>query len=133
MNVSGHLLSTAEIESALSSHEDVVETAVVALEHAIKGHVPYAYIVLRKGTQLTESTINELKGLVRHKIGAIAVPESFQHAHSLPKTRSGKLVRRMLRKIANGEEGLGDTSTLLDITVIDQLWATRLPIQVRAG
>lgn len=85
---------------------------------------------------MTESTVSELKVLIRHRIGAIAVPDKFINAEcGLPKTRSGKITRRILRKIADGDKGvdLGDTSTLLDVSVIDQLWAARLPIEVRSG
>ncbi|KAI6179922.1 Acetyl-coenzyme A synthetase 2-like, mitochondrial [Aphelenchoides besseyi] len=128
MNVSGHLLSTAEIESALTAHSDVVEAAVVAAEHSIKGHFPYAFVVIHPGKQLTNSIVNELKLLVREKIGPIAVPDEIQLAPGLPKTRSGKITRRILRKIAEGDQNadLGDVSTLIDSAVIDQLWA-RVP------
>ncbi|KAI6213863.1 Acetyl-coenzyme A synthetase [Aphelenchoides besseyi] len=117
MNVSGHLLSTAEIESALTSHCDVVESAVVAAEHEIKGQVPYCFVVLRKQSYDT-------------KIGPIATPEHIQSAPGLPKTRSGKITRRILRKITEGSNDLGDTSTLIDPSVINELYS-RIPI--RAG
>jgi len=131
MNVSGHLLSTAEIESALASHVDVVEAAVVAAEHPIKGHIPYCFVVLRKGKQMTDAVENELKNIVRQRIGAIATPEKIQQACGLPKTRSGKMARRILRKIVEGDRtaDLGDTSTLVDSSVIDELWSTRIPIK----
>ncbi|EJW73448.1 acetyl-CoA synthetase [Wuchereria bancrofti] len=127
MNVSGHLLSTAEIESALVSDNDVVEAAVVAAPHDIKGSFPYAFITLRLGVKLTERKIEDLKLLVRKKIGAIAVPDVIQVAPGLPKTRSGKVTRRILRKIAEGDKAadLGDTTTLIDETVIAHLWSGR--------
>ncbi|KAI6216142.1 hypothetical protein M3Y94_00468500 [Aphelenchoides besseyi] len=126
INVSGHLLSTAEIESALSSHPNVVEAAVVAAEHSVKGHFPYAFVVVHPNKQSTSSLVNELKLLVREKIGPIAVPDEIQLAPGLPKTRSGKITRRILRKIAEGDRSnLGDLSTLVDKTVIDQLWNLR--------
>ncbi|KAK0416645.1 hypothetical protein QR680_012605 [Steinernema hermaphroditum] len=102
MNVSGHLLSTAEIESALVSHHGVVEAAVVAAPHDIKGHFPYAFVTMVNGRKLDKQTIADLKGVVREKIGAIAVPDVIQEAPGLPKTRSGKVTRRILRKIAEG-------------------------------
>uniref|UniRef100_A0A0R3RVH8 Acetyl-coenzyme A synthetase n=1 Tax=Elaeophora elaphi TaxID=1147741 RepID=A0A0R3RVH8_9BILA len=127
MNVSGHLLSTAEIESALVSDDDVVETAVVAAPHDIKGSVPYAFVTLRLGVELTDKKTEDLKLLVRKKIGAIAVPDVIQVALGLPKTRSGKVTRRILRKIAEGDKvaDLGDTTTLIDETVIAHLWNGR--------
>lgn len=91
MNVSGHLLSTAEIESALVAHEKVAEAAVVAAPHDIKGSYPYAFVTLNVGEKLTKDLVAELKMVVRNKIGAIAVPDSIQCAPGLPKTRSGKV------------------------------------------
>ncbi|CAD5219645.1 unnamed protein product [Bursaphelenchus xylophilus] len=134
MNVSGHLLSTAEIESAITAHPDVVECAVVAAEHPVKGHSPYAFVIMRKDRKLTESTVNELKAVVREKIGPIAVPDKIQLTPGLPKTRSGKVTRRILRKIAEGDANadLGDMSTLVDSTVIDDLWRGR-KVPVRTG
>ncbi|CAG9537555.1 unnamed protein product [Cercopithifilaria johnstoni] len=127
MNVSGHLLSTAEIESALVSDNDIVEAAVVAAPHDIKGSFPYAFVTLRLGVELTDKKIEDLKLLVRKKIGAIAVPDVIQVAPGLPKTRSGKVTRRILRKIAEGDKAvdLGDTTTLIDETVIAHLWNGR--------
>ncbi|KAL4003853.1 acetate--CoA ligase [Acanthocheilonema viteae] len=127
MNVSGHLLSTAEIESALVSDDDVVEAAVVAAPHDIKGSFPYAFVTLRLGVELTNKKTEDLKLLVRRKIGAIAVPDVIQVAPGLPKTRSGKVTRRILRKIAEGDKtaDLGDTTTLIDETVITHLWNGR--------
>ncbi|KAI6189610.1 Acetyl-coenzyme A synthetase [Aphelenchoides bicaudatus] len=139
MNVSGHLLSTAEIESALATHPEIVESAVVAAEHPIKGQSVYAFVVPAKGKQLTKTMELELKTLVRQHIGAIATPDVIHVAHcGLPKTRSGKITRRILRKIADNQRDadLGDLTTLIDTTVIDQLWATRMidsRVTIRAG
>uniref|UniRef100_A0AC35U1G4 Acetyl-coenzyme A synthetase n=1 Tax=Rhabditophanes sp. KR3021 TaxID=114890 RepID=A0AC35U1G4_9BILA len=128
MNVSGHLLSTAEIESALSAHDDVAEAAVVGAPHDIKGFFPYAFVTMKEGRELTPAVIKTLKLLVRKKIGAIAVPDIIQEAPGLPKTRSGKVTRRILRKIAEGDVNadLGDTTTLVDATVIKKLFNTRM-------
>lgn len=126
MNVSGHLLSTAEIESALVAHAKVAEAAVVAAPHDIKGSFPYAFVTLNKGERLNKDIIAELKAMVRTKIGALAVPDVIQEAPGLPKTRSGKVTRRILRKIAEGSEsGIGDTTTLVDESVIKQLISGR--------
>jgi acetyl-CoA synthetase len=129
MNVSGHLLSTAEIESALTAHDCVIEAAVVAAPHEIKGQTPYCFVSLSKGEHLTEHLVAELQKIVRQKIGAIAVPnrQDIQVTPALPKTRSGKITRRILRKIAEGDRyaNLGDLSTLVDENVINSLWAGR--------
>jgi acetyl-CoA synthetase len=127
MNVSGHLLSTAEIESSLTAHEDVVEAAVVAAEHTVKGHAPYAFVVMKKDKKLNSKVVSELKSLVSQKIGPIAVPDKIQEVPGLPKTRSGKVTRRILRKVADGKykDDLGDTSSLVDTSIIAQLWSTR--------
>ncbi|KAK0395256.1 hypothetical protein QR680_001188 [Steinernema hermaphroditum] len=127
MNVSGHLLSTAAIESALTTHEDVVEAAVVGSPHPIKGTTPYAFVTLKNGLRLNHERIAQMKQKVREQIGAISVPEFIQEAPSLPKTRSGKITRRILRKVAEGDRSadLGDTSTLSDKSVIEQLWTGR--------
>lgn len=127
MNVSGHLLSTAEIEGALASDPSVVEAAVVAAPHDIKGSFPYAFVHMHNGEKLTETKVDALKSLVRKKIGPIAVPDMIQEAPGLPKTRSGKVPRRILRKIAEGNKSadLGDTSTLIDESVIEMLWSGR--------
>ncbi|KAJ1352104.1 hypothetical protein KIN20_008296 [Parelaphostrongylus tenuis] len=122
MNVSGHLLSTAEIESALVAHEKVAEAAVVAAPHEIKGSFPYAFVTLNTGEKMNPSLVAELKEMVRSRIGAIAVPDAIQLAPGLPKTRSGKVTRRILRKIAEGcESAIGDTTTLVDEDVIKVL------------
>ncbi|WKE67306.1 acetate--CoA ligase [Gallaecimonas kandeliae] len=127
INVSGHRMGTAEIESALVAHHDVAEAAVVGYPHDIKGQGIYAYVTLNAGVESTEELRQELRQWVRKEIGALASPDLIQWAPSLPKTRSGKIMRRFLRKIAANEcEALGDTTTLADPTVIDTLIHSRL-------
>ncbi len=122
INVSGHRLGTAEVESALVAHPKVSEAAVVGYPHDIKGQGIYAYVTLMAGEQPSEELRKELVGWVRHEIGAIASPDLIQFAPSLPKTRSGKIMRRILRKIAEDAfKDLGDTSTLADPAVVDDL------------
>jgi acetyl-CoA synthetase len=121
VNVSGHRIGTAEVESALVSHSKVAEAAVVPIEHQIKGQGLYAFVTLKTGIEETDELKAELAAHVRKEIGPIAIPESIQFAKALPKTRSGKIMRRILRKIANGDEDLGDVSTLADPKVIDSL------------
>jgi len=122
INVSGHRLGTAEIESALVAHEKVAEAAVVGAPHEIKGQTIYSYVSLKAGITGDEDLRNELKKHVRKEIGPIAVPEFIQFSDGLPKTRSGKIMRRILRKIAAGDiENFGDTSTLADPSVVDTL------------
>jgi acetyl-CoA synthetase len=122
INVAGHRLGTAEVESALVAHEKVSEAAVVGYPHDIKGQGIYAYVTLMAGEQPTEDLRKELVQWVRKEIGPIASPDLIQFAPSLPKTRSGKIMRRILRKIAEDEYGnLGDTSTLADPAVVDDL------------
>lgn len=127
INVSGHLLSTAEIEAALALDVDVAEVAVVAAPHDIKGSFPYAFVRLRDGMKLSQEKIAALKMVVRKKIGPIAVPDIIQNAPGLPKTRSGKIPRRILRKVAEGDANadLGDTSTLVNEHIITLLWNGR--------
>ena len=127
MNVSGHRIGTAEVESALVLHDAVAEAAVVSFPHAIKGEGIYAYVTLMAGTnEDLEKLQGELVDLVRREIGPFARPEHIQWAPGLPKTRSGKIMRRILRKIAADElDDLGDTSTLADPTVVDDLLANR--------
>ncbi|WP_423906204.1 acetate--CoA ligase [Candidatus Spongiihabitans sp.] len=126
INVSGHRMGTAEVESALVLHEQVAEAAVVGYPHAIKGQGIYAYVTLMAGTEPTEQLRTELLELVKKEIGAIAKPDLIQWAPDLPKTRSGKIMRRILRKIAANElENLGDTSTLADPAAIEELIANR--------
>ncbi|HXQ32130.1 MAG TPA: acetate--CoA ligase [Steroidobacteraceae bacterium] len=122
INVSGHRLGTAEVESALVAHHAVAEAAVVGYPHDIKGQGIYAYVTLKAGFEPSDKLILELKQTVREQIGAIASPDVIQWAPGLPKTRSGKIMRRILRKIAANEaDQLGDTSTLADPSVVKQL------------
>jgi acetyl-CoA synthetase len=122
INVSGHRIGTAEVESALVSHEKVAEAAVVGMPHEIKGQGIYAYVTLKAGVVKSEELKKELVGHVRKEIGPIATPDKIQFADGLPKTRSGKIMRRILTKIAAGEvDQLGDTSTLADPAVVDVL------------
>ncbi len=127
INVSGHRLGTAEIESALVLHEKVAEAAVVGYPHDIKGQGIYAYVTLMDGEPESEALRSELIQFVGKEIGAFAKPELIQFAPGLPKTRSGKIMRRILRKIAADEiENLGDTTTLADPGVVDQLISNRI-------
>ncbi|MCW2080165.1 UNVERIFIED_ORG: acetyl-CoA synthetase [Bradyrhizobium japonicum] len=126
INVSGHRMGTAEVESALVAHEKVSEAAVVGYPHDIKGQGIYAYVTLMAGVQPTEDLRKELVTWVRKEIGPIAAPDQIQFSPGLPKTRSGKIMRRILRKIAEDEPGaLGDTSTLADPAVVDDLVKNR--------
>jgi acetyl-CoA synthetase len=126
INVSGHRMGTAEVESALVLHEAVAEAAVVGYPHDIKGQGIYAYVTLMAGVEATEELRKELVKQVRTEIGPIASPDVIQWAPGLPKTRSGKIMRRILRKIAANEvENLGDTSTLADPSVVDNLKENR--------
>jgi acetyl-CoA synthetase len=127
LNVAGHRLGTAEIESALVAHPKVAEAAVVGYPHDIKGQGIYAYVTLNVGEQPNDSLRGELRDWVRKEIGAIAAPDLLQWAPSLPKTRSGKIMRRILRKIAaNEHDQLGDTSTLADPSVVESLVKERM-------
>jgi acetyl-CoA synthetase len=122
INVAGHRLGTAEIESALVAHPQVAEAAVVGFPHDIKGQGIYAYVTLISGVEPSEPLRAELRDWVRKEISPIATPDAVQWAPALPKTRSGKIMRRILRKIAAGEHGqLGDISTLSDPSVVEQL------------
>jgi acetyl-CoA synthetase len=122
INVSGHRMGTAEVESALVSHDKVAEAAVVGYPHDIKGQGIYAYVTLNSGIQPTDALKKELSDHVRSEIGPIAKPDKIQFASALPKTRSGKIMRRILRKIAADDiSNLGDTSTLADPSVVDML------------
>jgi len=127
INVSGHRMGTAEVESALVSHPKVAEAAVVGFPHDIKGQGIYAYVTLKSGEEPTEALRKELVGWVRKEIGPIASPDAIQWAPGLPKTRSGKIMRRILRKIAANEtDSLGDTSTLADPAVVTDLIDNRV-------
>lgn len=124
VNVSGHRIGTAEVESALVSHESVAEAAVVPIDHEVKGQGLYAFVILKRGVGNFEQLKLDLVKHVRREIGPIAIPEVIQFAEMLPKTRSGKIMRRLLRKIAEGEKGLenlGDVSTLADPKVVEDL------------
>jgi acetyl-CoA synthetase len=126
LNVSGHRLGTAELESALVEHKDVAEAAVVGYPHDIKGQGIYAYVTLVKGVEPSDALKTELIKMVRNEIGPIATIDVIQWAPGLPKTRSGKIMRRILRKIAaNQVDSLGDTSTLADPSVVDHLTENR--------
>ena len=126
INVSGHRMGTAEVESSLVAHAKVSEAAVVGYPHDIKGQGIYAYVTLMAGTEPSEELRKELVAWVRKEIGPIASPDQIQFAPGLPKTRSGKIMRRILRKIAEDEPGsLGDTSTLADPAVVDDLVKNR--------
>ena len=126
LNVSGHRMGTAEVESALVLHDDVAEAAVVGYPHDIKGQGIYAYVTLMAGHKPSEALMAELVALCVQEIGPIAKPDLIQWAPGLPKTRSGKIMRRILRKVAANELELGDTSTLADPSVVDQLIENRL-------
>jgi len=122
VNVSGHRIGTAEVESSLVSHPKVAEAAVAPMPHEIKGQALYAFVTLNEGVAPTDELKKELMQHVRKEIGPIAVPDKIQFAPALPKTRSGKIMRRILRKIAeNAIDQIGDTTTLADPSVVDQL------------
>lgn len=127
LNISGHRIGTAEVESAFVAHDKVGEAAVVGCPHSIKGQAIYAYVTLKSGENPSEELRTELVQFVRKEIGAFAQPDFIQWAPSLPKTRSGKIMRRILRKIAeNQAESLGDTSTLADPGIVEKLIEERL-------
>jgi acetyl-CoA synthetase len=131
INVSGHRMGTAEVESALVLHHTVAEAAVVGMPHEIKGQGIYAYVTLNAGEVPSEELRRSLVQWVRAEIGPIATPDAIQFAPGLPKTRSGKIMRRILRKIAEGDtspQALGDTSTLADPSVVDDLVRTRTSV-----
>ena len=127
LNISGHRLGTAEIESALVLHSNVSEAAVVGMPHDIKGQGIYAYVSLMSGIEGTSELKKELVALVRKEIGPIATVDKIQFAQGLPKTRSGKIMRRILRKIAEDDyKELGDTSTLAEPGVVEDLISNRI-------
>ncbi|MGO4916583.1 acetate--CoA ligase [Pseudogemmobacter sp. W21_MBD1_M6] len=127
INVSGHRMGTAEVESALVAHAAVAEAAVVGYPHSIKGQGIYAYVTLMNGVEATDDLRKDLEKWVRNEIGPIAKPDLIQWAPGLPKTRSGKIMRRILRKIAENDfSALGDTSTLADPSVVDDLITNRM-------
>jgi acetyl-CoA synthetase len=126
LNVSGHRIGTAEVESALVAHPDVAEAAVVGYPHDIKGQGIYAYVTLMQGVSPSPTLETELSAYVRNEIGAMARPDIIQFAPGLPKTRSGKIMRRILRKIAENDVGnLGDITTLADPGVVEELVKNR--------
>jgi acetyl-CoA synthetase len=127
LNVSGHRLGTAEIESSLVAHPAVAEAAVVGYPHDIKGQGIYVYLLPTQGTEITEALTKAVRNWVREDLSPIASPDIIQWTQGLPKTRSGKIMRRILRKIAANEyEQLGDTSTLADPSVVDELINNRI-------
>ena len=121
INVSGHRIGTAEVESALVSHSSVAEAAVVPFPHDIKGQALYVFVTLNKGIEKTDDLKKELREHVSKEIGPIAKPDKIQFADSLPKTRSGKIMRRILKAIAEGKDDVGNTTTLADPSVVDEL------------
>ena len=122
LNVSGHRIGTAEVENAINMHAGVVESAVVGYPHEIKGQGIYAYVIYNGRNAGDELTRKDILQTVTRVIGAIAKPDKIQFVSSLPKTRSGKIMRRILRKIAEGETAsLGDTSTLLDPGMVEEI------------
>lgn len=122
INVSGHRIGTAEVESALVTHPECAEAAVVGFDHPIKGQGIYAYVTLMDGVEYSDPLRKELVTQVRSKVGAFAAPDTIHWAPGLPKTRSGKIMRRILRKIAADElDSIGDTSTLAEPAVVDTL------------
>ncbi|MGD0517239.1 MAG: acetyl-coenzyme A synthetase, partial [Thermoguttaceae bacterium] len=121
LNVSGHRLSTIEIESALVSHPAVAEAAAVGRPHDVKGEAVAVFVTLSNGFEASEDLRKELKMHVRKEIGALAVPDDIRFTTSLPKTRSGKIMRRLLRDIAAGKATVGDTTTLEDYSVLARL------------
>ena len=126
INVSGHRIGTAEVEDAINQHEEVVESAVVGFPHSIKGQGIYAFVILSKNQVDLNELCSQIHELVKKHIGSIARPEQIQFVSGLPKTRSGKIMRRILRKIASGEiNNFGDTSTLLDPEVVDSIVDSR--------
>jgi acetyl-CoA synthetase len=127
LNISGHRMGTAEVESALVSHPLVSESAVVGYPHDIKGQGIYVYVTLLAGVEPTDELRTELRNWVRKEIGPIATPDLIQWAPGLPKTRSGKIMRRILRKIAeNDHSNLGDISTLAEPEVVQNLIEGRM-------
>jgi acetyl-CoA synthetase len=122
INVSGHRMGTAEVENAINEHPKVIESAVVGYPHEVKGQGIYAYVICDLTNRTEGNLISEIKDTVSQIIGPIAKPDKIQIVPGLPKTRSGKIMRRILRKVAEGSlDSLGDTSTLLDPEVVDKI------------
>ena len=127
INISGHRIGTAEVESALVSHSAVAEAAVVGFPHEIKGQALYIFVTVNQGVEKTDELKKDFISHIRKEIGPIATPDKIQFADSLPKTRSGKIMRRILKKIAaNDTADLGDISTLLDPSVVETLIKERI-------
>lgn len=118
-------MSTAEIEAVLTEHKNVAEAAVVSRPHPVKGECLYCFITPNANEVFDKQLVAELKKLVRERIGPFAQPDTIQHAPGLPKTRSGKIMRRILRKIALNDREIGDTSSLADEGIVEQLFANR--------
>ena len=125
INISGHRIGTAEVESALVSHEKVAESAVVPMPHEVKGQALYAFVTLNKGVEKSDELVDELRKHVAKEIGPIAKPDKIQFADALPKTRSGKIMRRILKAIAEGKDDVGNTTTLADPSVVEILLKER--------
>jgi len=125
LNCSGHLMSTAQVESVLVEHKDVAEAAVVPVPHPVKGEALYCFVTMNDGVAFSSNTQAELISLIRTKIAPFAMPDYIQAAPGLPKTRSGKIMRRVLKKIANDERDLGDISTMADTSVVEVLFTCR--------
>jgi acetyl-CoA synthetase len=125
INVSGHRIGTMEVESALVSHKAVAEAAVVPMPHEIKGQGLYAYVILTQGESASIELLKQLRNHVSTEIGPIAKPDKIQFVEALPKTRSGKIMRRILKAVARGETDVGDTTTLADPQVVDKILAER--------
>lgn len=125
LNVSGHLMSTSEVEGVLTEDPRVSEAAVVSKPHPVKGESLYCFVILTDGAKFDADLIDCLKKRVRARIGAFAAPDVIQYAPGLPKTRSGKIMRRILRKIAVGDNDIGDTSTLAEPAVVEELFKNR--------
>jgi acetyl-CoA synthetase len=127
LNISGHRMGTAEFEAAIDEHPHVAESAVVGFPHEVKGQGVYAYVLLDRGVEGSEDLAKDIRKTARQVIGPVAQIDHIHFASGLPKTRSGKIMRRILRKIAENEyENLGDTSTLADPTVVEELVNNRL-------
>jgi len=131
LNCSGHLMSTAQIESVLVEHKDVAEAAVVPVPHPVKGEALYCFVTMNAGAAFTPEIVAKLRLMIREKIAPFATPDFVQEAPGLPKTRSGKIMRRVLKKIANGEKDLGDISTMADSSVIEVLFKKRDEIMAK--
>ena len=133
LKVSGHRIGTGEVEGALLQHAATSEAAVVEVPHEVKGNAIYAFVSLKEGVKSSDALKKELIQTVRSQIGAIAAPDYIQWADALPKTRSGKIMRRLLRKIANNDlKDLGDTSTLAEPQVVDSLIENRIRISEKS-